>query len=194
MKRFTVPLLLLLACVVTLGPGASARSLRSATSSSAYRPDAWIKLCGESNGCTVGPKPPHPWHGNNVYNSTARNQTIKVGLEEAEGIRFWLIFQNDGTSTDTFTVHGCPGTKRFTVNAVLVGFYKNTAWKPQHITDQFKAGTATFKVDPGAHVGITVNIIATTTIQGVSYRCPVTITSAGDPTLSDTVAGIMTTV
>jgi hypothetical protein len=150
-------------------------------------------LCGESNGCTVGPPPPHPWHGNNIYNTTAFHQTIPIKLEEAEGVRFWIVFQNDGTQSDTFIVHGCKGTARFTVNAVLVGFYKDTAWRPQHITDQFKAGTATFKVAPGKHVGITLNIIATTTLRGVSYRCPVTITSKGDPSLKDTVAGIMTT-
>ena len=158
-----------------------------------YQPDAWIKLCGLSNGCTVGPKPPHPWHGNNTYNTTALDQTVPIGLEEAEGVRFWIVFQNDGTQSDTFTVQGCKGTPRFTVNAVLVGFYTDTAWRPKHITDQFKAGTATFTVAPGNHVGITLNIIATTTTKGVSYRCPVTITSKGNPTLKDTVAGIMTT-
>jgi hypothetical protein len=193
MRRVWLPLVLLIACTASFATSASAGSAHPHTSTATYRPDAWIKLCGESNGCTVGPKPPHPWRGNNIYNTTAFHQTIPIGLEEAEGVRFWIVFQNDGTQSDTFIVHGCKGTARFTVNAVLVGFYKDTAWRPQHITDQFKAGTATFKVAPGKHVGITLNIIATTTLRGVSYRCPVTITSKGDPSLKDTVAGIMTT-
>jgi len=194
MKRVWLPLVLLIACTASFATSASAGSARArASSPSTYQPDAWIKLCGLSNGCTVGPPPPHPWHGNNVYNTTAFNQTIRIGLEEMEGVRFWIMFQNDGTQSDTFTVQGCKGTPRFKVNAVLVGFYKDTAWRPRHITDQFKAGTATFSVAPGSHVGITLNIIANTTLRGVSYRCPVTITSKGDTTLKDTVAGIMTT-
>jgi hypothetical protein len=193
MRRVWLPLVLLIACTASFATSASAGSAHPRASTATYQPDAWIKLCGLSNGCTVGPKPPHPWHGNNTYNTTAFDQTIPIGLEEAEGVRFWIVFQNDGTQSDTFTVQGCRGTPRFTVNAVLVGFYKDTAWRPKHITDQFKAGTATFSVAPGNQVGITLNIIATTTMKGVSYRCPVTITSRGDPTLKDTVAGIMTT-
>jgi hypothetical protein len=194
MRRVWLPFVLLLVCTASFTSTASAISAHRHTSAAAtYQPDAWIKLCGLSNGCTVGPKPPHPWHGNNVYNSTAFNQTVPIRLEEAEGVRFWIIIQNDGSQSDTFTVQGCKGTPRFTVNAVLVGFYKDTAWRPRHITAQFKAGAATFKVAPGNHVGITLNIIATTTLQGVSYRCPVTITSTGDAARRDTVAGVMTT-
>ena len=67
-------------CNVTMD---SAHSVR-AVFARAYRPDAWIKLCGLSTGCTINP-PPHPWHGNNRYNSTAKKQTVSVRMEDGEG-------------------------------------------------------------------------------------------------------------
>ena len=75
-------------CTVTMN---SAHSVR-AVFARAYRPDAWIKLCGLSTGCTINP-PPHPWHGNNIYNSTAKKQTVSVRMEDGEGVRFWLILK-----------------------------------------------------------------------------------------------------
>ena len=39
-----------------------------------YRPDAWIKLCGLSTGCTIDP-PPHPWRGRGVYRALVAFRT-----------------------------------------------------------------------------------------------------------------------
>ena len=155
-----------------------------------YRPDAWIKLCGQSTGCVINP-PPHPWLGNNVYNATAYKQTVPQRIDDGEGVRYWILFQNDGNVPDTYTVQGCKGNKHFIINAVLVGEWKRPLWKPKHITQQFMDGTATFTLGAHKHVAITLNIV--TVVPDVSYRCPVTITSAGDPGLSDTVAATITT-
>ncbi len=107
-------------CTVTMNAAHSVRAVFAR----AYRPDAWIKLCGLSTGCTINP-PPHPWHGNNRYNSTAKKQTVSVRMEDGEGVRFWLILENDGVGRDdVIHVDGCRGTARFVVNAVVAGFQK----------------------------------------------------------------------
>lgn len=190
--RKRLPLYLSLAAIC-----ASMLVLGPATTGSAaapdYRPDAWIKLCGLSNGCKVGPKPPHPWHGNGVYNSTARKQTISVRMEDGEGARFWLTFQNDGTKSDTLRVDGCKGTRVFVVNTVQIGKWKNPNWKAVKVTKQFKRGTLKFDLDANETSVITLNIVAPTTKEGVTYRCPVTVSSTNDSSLKDTVAAIITT-
>ena len=58
------------------------------------RPDAWIKLCGLSTWCTINGLP-HPWKGKNVYNTTGRRQKVAVKMEDGEGVRFWMTFEND---------------------------------------------------------------------------------------------------
>jgi hypothetical protein len=161
-----------------------------------YRPDAWIKLCGLSTGCTVGPPPPHPWHGNHVYNTTGARQKVAVRMEDGEGVRFWLRLENDGAAPDTLRIEGCKGNPRFVINAVLIGWAKRPDWKLRNITAGFRAGTATLKVPPASTHGfkkLTVNIVAPTTAEGISYACPITIVSKGDPSKKDTVVGRMTT-
>ena len=157
-----------------------------------YRPDGVIKLCGLSNGCKLGPKK-RPWRGKGIYNTTARNQTIKVRMEDGEGARFWLIFQNDGTKTDTLRVQGCKGTRRFVVNKVQLGKHKNPDWKSVKVTQKFKNGNLTFALDANESSVITLNIVAPSTKEGITYRCPVTVSSQADPSLKDTVAAVMTT-
>ncbi|MEX2439631.1 MAG: hypothetical protein WD739_07100 [Actinomycetota bacterium] len=192
MIRRLVPVLLLMAVAASLlaaVPG-------SATAGEApeYRPDQWIKLCGLSNGCKINPLP-HPWRGRNVYNKTGAKQSVSVRMEDGEGVRFWLALQTDGTAADTLRVDGCRGNRRFRVNKVQIGKYKNPNAGAVKITEKFKEGTATF--DYGANsdkiVYLTLNIIAPTTAEGVSYRCEVTLISEGDPTKRDTVSAKMTT-
>src|SRR5882762_7402309 len=61
----------------------------------AYRPDAWIKLCGTGDTCRHAP--PHHYRGQDVYNHTGASQTANSGVEEENDIRFWILFQNDGS-------------------------------------------------------------------------------------------------
>ena len=160
-----------------------------------FRPDAWIKLCGLSTGCTIDPLP-HPWLGDNVYNSSGSRQKIAVRLDDGEDVRFWLTLQNDGEQEDTFIVDGCRGNRLFVIIAVKVGFLTRPNWRPPDITQAFKNGTATFALPPasvGKRVPLTLAFIAPTTAEGVTYRCPITIRSQSDPSVSDTVVTIMTT-
>jgi hypothetical protein len=160
-----------------------------------YRPDAWIKLCGLSTGCTIDPLP-HPWLGDDIYNTTGARQKIAVRLDDGEDVRFWLTLQNDGAQKDTFIVDGCRGNHLFVIIAVKVGFLTRPNWRPPDITEGFKNGTATFDFPPsseGKRVPLTLAFIAPTTAEGVTYRCPITIRSQSDPSVSDTVVAIMTT-
>ncbi len=167
-------------------------SVSSAAAAKPYRPDAWIKLCGQSTGCTIDPLP-HPWLGKDVYNTTGYHQTHRDRIDNGEGIRYWLTFQNDGTQADTFRVNGCRGTKNFRILAVIIGRYKVPVGAGSiHITDAFRNDTATFDLAPDERVTITLNFITGDQSVGLTYRCPVTIISQGDPTKKDTVAAEMT--
>ena len=160
-----------------------------------YRPDAWIKLCGLSTGCKINPLP-HPWKGNDVYNTTGRRQRIAVRMEDGEGVRFWIALQNDGILGDTLVVQGCKGNRHFRVNRVVIGKVKRPDAGATKFTKKFKRGTAEFDLPPSSEnkkVFFTLNILAPTTAEGVSYRCPITINSKADPSIEDTVLAKMTT-
>jgi hypothetical protein len=167
-----------------------------ASATSDQRPDAWIKLCGLSTGCTLHPLP-HPWRGDNVYNTTASGQSLDIKIEEGEGVRYWITLQNDGALGDTLVVQGCKGNSHFKVNRVVLGEVKRPSAAATKVTSQFLDGTLSFDLaaaSPTSKAVITLNMIATTTKQGVSYRCPITVHSAADPTLKDTIAATMTTI
>ena len=166
-------------------PGDDGRVARPCgpTFRTSYRPDAWIKLCGLSTGCTIDPLP-HPWRGNDVYNTTGARQKVAVRLDDGEGVRFWLTLQNDGALGDTFVVQGCKGNPRFVINSVLIGLYKRPDWRAEKITKRFKAGTAEFTFPPsseGKKVHLTLNIVAPTTAEGVTYECPITLYAKSQP-------------
>jgi hypothetical protein len=188
-------LVMVIAVFASVVVGNGARSAGARAIQTTPRPDAWIKLCGLSTGCTIDPLP-HPWLGDNVYNSTGARQKIAVRLEDGEDVRFWITLQNDAEVEDTFVVHGCRGNARFVIIAVKVGLLKRPDWRPEDITQGFKNGTATFTLPPaseGKRVHLTLAFIAPTTAEGVTYRCPIRISSQSDPDVSDTIVAIMTT-
>lgn len=178
----------LLALAVTVASLASA----SAASAVDFQADAWIKLCGLSTGCTIDP-PPHPWKGRDVYNATAARQTVAVRLEDGEGVRYWIAVENDGEQPDTLTVQGCRGTRDFVVNSVLMGKHRRPDWRARNVTKAFKRGTLAFDLEPGARKVFTLNMIAATLREGISYRCEVVVRSAGRWAARDVVAARMTT-
>ena len=190
-RRALLPLLAVtVAASLSCGPaGATSRTTET------YRPDAWIKLCGLSTGCTIRPLP-HPWHGNDRYNTTGAGQTISVRMEDGEGVRFWIAIDNDGSSADTIVVQGCQGNRRFKVNRVVLGKVKRPDASATKVTNKFLDGTLSFDMPKGSqeqHKFFTLNIIAPTTAEGVTYHCRMTITSEGDDTLTDKVVAVMTT-
>jgi hypothetical protein len=175
--------------------GASALVGVTPAAAAEHQADAWIKLCGLSTGCTINP-PPHPWKGRDVYNTTAAKQKVSVRLEDGEGARFWIAVQNDGDQPDTLTVRGCKGTRHFTLNAVLMGKHKRPDWRARNVTKAFKRGTLAFDFPPAAEAKkkvFTVNIIASTHREGISYTCTISVRSAGSAEARDVVAARLTT-
>lgn len=160
-----------------------------------FQADAWIKLCGLSTGCTIDPLP-HPWKGRDVYNSTGAKQTVAVRMEDGEGVRFWITLENDGDQPDTLTVDGCRGNRRFKVNAVLMGKHTRPDWRAENVTRKFRKGTLAFSFPARTEAKkkvFTLNIIAPTQAEGVSYRCEIVIRSQGRWAARDTVVAKMTT-
>lgn len=194
-RRLALPVLLAVFAATTALPApAGATGPALAVPRRSYQPDAWIKLCGLSTGCTIDPLP-HPWRGKNVYNTTGARQKVAVRLDNGEGVRFWLALQNDGTLGDTFVVQGCEGNRKFVVNTVLVGLYKRPDWRAEKITKEFKAGTAEFTFPPwseGKKVYLTLNMVSSDNSVGATYRCPIALYASSRPAARDTVLAIMT--
>jgi hypothetical protein len=188
--RFLLLCCLLIGTIAPIEPAAATSSTHT-TRGTSFRPDGWIKLCGLSLGCRIDPLP-HPWRGNDVYNTTGRHQTVSHRIDQGEGIRFWITIENDGTMADTVDVQGCPGNRTFEVNRVLLGKHKRQDPSAVDLTRKYKHGTLTFDLASGAKNVFTLNIITHRRV-GVTYRCRTVFTSEGDSTAVDTVVAKMTT-
>ncbi len=175
---------LLLFVVATAVP--SARALEPTD-----QPDGWIKLCGINIGCEIDP-PPHPWRGKDVYNTTGRRQTVRVDLNDGQGVRFWIVVQSDGAAADAFTVQGCSGNRVFEVNRVLLGRHKRQDPLAEDLKRRYIRGTLRFDLDAGEKVVFTLNMLSNA-IEGRAYRCRTELTSANDPDARDVVVARMTT-
>lgn len=179
-------LLVLAASLLALSVSPVARGQEAST-----QPDGWIKLCGINIGCVIDP-PPHPWLGKDVYNTTGRRQTASEDLNDGQGVRFWIVLQNDGAEADTFAVQGCAGTDVFIVNRVLLGKHKAQDPGAEDLKRRYIQGTLTFDLEAGEKVVFTLNIL-TTAVEGVTYRCRTGFTSQADPTMQDVVVARMST-
>ena len=179
------------ALVTSVAGGSPAAEAATRRGGPASRPDAWIKLCGQSLGCTIDPLP-HPWRGRDIYNTTGRHQRWSNRIDEGEGIRYWITIQNDGTQGDTYDVDGCRGNATFEVNRVLLGKHKRQDPGAPDLTRRYKADTLTFSLAPGAKKVFTLNVI-THTNKGRTYNCRTVFTSENDSTAVDVVVAHMVT-
>jgi hypothetical protein len=170
--------------VVSVAPSATALE-------PADQPDGWIKLCGINVGCVIDP-PPHPWRGKDVYNTRGRRQTVRVALNDGQGVRFWIVVQNDGAATDTITVQGCSGNRVFEVNRVLLGKHKRQDPLAEDLKRRYLRGTLTFDLDAGEKVVFTLNMLSNA-IEGRIYRCRTQLTSTNDAEAQDVVVAKMST-
>ena len=193
-RRASVRVALWCSIVLSAALVMSTAFLGASDAATSHRPDAWIKLCGPRNTCLDAPW--HPWHGDNVYNTSGRRQRISAGVEEGNMIRFWILLQNDGTLGDTLRVKGCSGSAAFPLLAANRGPWRYTTNKAG-ITSALEAGNASFTFPSRStdkDVIITLRFLARTSSRGVSYSCPVTVRSAAHPALKDTVVARMTTI
>jgi len=154
-----------------------------------YRPDGRIRLTK----LTSSEGPPIEYLtrfvGNDVYNSTADNQTSKARLMGSAftGWRRWtfiMSIQNDGASPDRFMVHATLGDN---LSAFSVKYFDGYT----DITSQVKVGTfTTTSVAPGANyqVNAVVKVDFGQPNAPGAFRRLITATSKNNPTtLSDTV-------
>ena len=159
-----------------------------------HRPDAWVKLCGATNTCIVDAW--QPWHGENVYTATGRGQKIVGGVEEGNTIRFWILIENDGVARDTLHVKGCAGTHTFPLLAANTGAWRAYTNKAK-VTSAFKSGALRFSFPPAAtdkEVILTLTFRADTGTRGLTYSCPVTVSSGAQRTIKDRVVAKMITI
>jgi hypothetical protein len=137
-----------------------------------YTPDAQIKLSTSSS-----------FLGNNVYNTTGTGQTVSGKALPGKKVTFVIAVQNDGNTSDMFTVKGT-GTQKPLVAKYLQGLAGTTS-----ITTQVVAGTyTTLTVGPTgmAEFRLIVTVPKTTKV-GTTKTWTVLATSVGDPTKKDAV-------
>ena len=121
---------------------------------------------------------------------------MAVRMEDGEGVRFWITVENDGDQADTITVDGCRGTRRFEVNAVLMGKHKRPDWRARNVTQEFREGTLSFDLPPASgrqDEGLHAEHHRPHPGRGRDVPCEITLRSAGRWAARDTVVAKMTT-
>jgi hypothetical protein len=187
---------LALATAIVLSLSAVIAITEGGTSGAAgsHRPDAWVKLCGATNTCIVDVW--QPWHGENVYNATGNGQKIVGGVEEGNMIRFWILIENDGAAGDTLHVKGCSGTSTFPLLDANTGAWRAYTNKA-NVTSAFKSGALKFSFPSAAtekEVIVTLTFRADTGTRGLTYSCPVTVSSGAQRAIKDRVVAKMITI
>jgi streptogramin lyase len=157
-----------LTCSVTMSQAQSVTATFNA-----YRPDLQIAL---------GAKPAI---GDNIYNSNAAGQTIKVKVSPGKSAVFEILVQNDAATSDSFRLKGPGKTKGFTVT------YMNGS---NNITSAVTAGTyGTGSIASGSSVTITLKVVVAKTAKaGSVWNGLVTGTSQNDPSKFDAVKAVVT--
>jgi hypothetical protein len=128
-----------------------------------YKADGLIRRVGDN-----------PFKGNDVYNLTGSNQTLKMTTSRGATKSFLVKVQNDGSELDSFSIVGekKPGfvTRYYSgstniTNPVLGGLYSTGDLQP--------GGTRTIKMTVKARSGAARGTIGRWKIHAVSYRAMV---------------------
>ena len=144
-----------------------------ATAAGGHKPDGWVRYEGYHSHYSGNIPDPGPWKGQNVYNTTALNQTVTktaVGTYDNGSYFYYTItINNDGSSAERFKVKG-------------TGTYAKYFHGSTNITAAVKNGTyKTSSVAAGGTTTITVRL----TPYGDTAL--VTITSTADSSAKDAV-------
>ncbi len=149
--------------------------LSSTAFAASYQPDARIRLSEKSYGnCGGHDTYNNPWTGDNVYNSSAKGQTLK-DLQYSGGDCFvtWhyqISIQNGGVLSDRFKI-------KATAPAVSSGWNIKYLSGSTNITSKVLAGTyQTSTISPGHDQIITVKALY---LGGEDLSRVVTATSVG---------------
>ena len=141
------------------------------------QPDNQIKLSNEST-----------YVGDNNYNTDATGQTKNQTVKGGRTATFNILFQNDGSVTDSFTVQGAGNSTGFTVK-----YFTGTSGGNE-ITSAITAGTYTVgNLASGANQVIRAVItVVRGTASGTIKDCLITSTSLADSTKRDAVKARVT--
>jgi hypothetical protein len=156
------------ACIVTLD---QARSVTATFTVSAHQPDGRI---GTSTKVAK-------MVGDNVYNTTGKNQTKGGKAKLGKSKTFYVSVQNDGTATDTIALKGSKSAKGFTVK-YFVG--------KKDVTKQVVNGTYQFQnLGQGATAKSIKVVVKVKTTAKVGAVQKLTITASSGVSASDVVKG-----
>ena len=148
-----------------------ARSV-TATFVSRYRPDASVAL---GNGAFVG---------DGVYGVDGPAQAVATTTSQARIVTFRVRVQNDGTSSDAFTIAG-PGDS--------TGFRVRYLMGTTDVTARIRAGTfQTATLAPGMSVTLTLTVSTLSGSRGRTKDVLVPVRSVGRATLLDAVLARVT--
>lgn len=134
-----------------------------------WRPDTMIRTKGAS-----------AYAGNNIYNSTATNQSVGTHTHRGASATFYVKVQNDGTQADSFKLKGAGSPAGFTAR-----YYAGTT----NITSAVTSGTYTLtNVAPGAmrYVRLVITVQSSAAINALRSWL-VIATSTHDTTRKDAV-------
>jgi hypothetical protein len=129
-----------------------------------------------------------PYAGNNVYNTTATNQTKTLTARRSQYRTYYVRIANDGNGPNTITVKGSAATAGSTVRYYAGLTNITTAMRS-------KAGYLISNLKPGTYKLLTVRItVGSTAVIGSAKSATVTATWTGDGTRADVVKAIVKVV
>ena len=147
----------------------------------ACRPDAMIRDTGLSGSS---------WVGDNIYDTTGASQKVTRTVRPTTRWVCWLKAQNDGTVQDRFYIHGTGSVSAWQVR------YFDAALGGTDITDQVVADAPTYctpALGRGMSRTLRVEITPLRNAAGNRVRAViVSVISATDPTVQDTVRAVPT--
>ncbi|MEP6972802.1 MAG: RCC1 repeat-containing protein, partial [Actinomycetota bacterium] len=125
-----------------------------------------------------------PYAGNDIYNTTGLNQTKSAKIAPGTTVSFYIQVQNDGNSSDSFTLKG-PGSD----SGFVVHYSKGTT----DITTGVVAGTySTTTVATDATVSFRITVKAGSSVTtGSKKTVRLLATSSGDSTKQDAVKAVV---
>ena len=127
------------------------------------------------------------WKGGDVYNVDGARQTSSTGARRGQTKTFWVKAKNDGNVSDTLSVSGIGGSRKWVVKYFFGG---------ENVTGEIRDGTFDFgdaSLAPGQSQQLKLTIRPKRTAKvGSTLSVKVTIASRGDPDKKDAVRARVT--
>jgi hypothetical protein len=140
------------------------------SSGGVFQPDGLVKRSSDAS-----------YIGNDIYNTTARNQSVTGAVVAGRSVTFEITVQSDGDTDDPITLGGCHRSSGF-----VVKYFTSTGI---NITPGVVAGSqSTGTLAPDGEYGLILRIRSeSTTASGAEKACKVIATSFGDTRRRDAI-------